>query len=87
MAGRAGGKANQNCEESVADSEKPQDGRLIDLTSAGVRLSLSYHQVHRLMLIGDLEGERVGGRWYLNVSSVERYRSQQSKATSPARRR
>jgi hypothetical protein len=46
----------------------------IDLVSAAARLRISWHTAYRLVLTGVLDGERLGGRWYVDPRSVERFR-------------
>jgi len=49
------------------------DKQWISIADAAVRLRLSYNQVFRLVLVGELQGERHGPRWFVSASSVERF--------------
>ena len=45
----------------------------IPLVEAAMRLSLSWSRTWRLMLAGELRGEKRGGtRWYVRVEDVDR---------------
>lgn len=44
----------------------------IALSEAGLRLRVPYHRVFNLVLEGRLDGRRLGGRWLVTVSSIER---------------
>jgi hypothetical protein len=46
----------------------------IDLTTACHLLAISYHRGHRLVLLGELPGDRVDGRWQVSLQAVERLR-------------
>ena len=43
----------------------------ISIADAAVRLRLSYNQVLRLVLIGELPGKRRGNRWVLEADAVK----------------
>jgi len=43
----------------------------IPLVDAARRLSLSYNQAHRLLLIGKIKGGRVEGRWMVECEGLE----------------
>ena len=47
-------------------------GELITLVEAAARLGISYNRMLRLVLIGDVAGERRDGRWFADASDVER---------------
>ena len=42
------------------------------LPQAAAQLGLSYNQTMRLVLVRALDGEQRDGRWWVNVSSVDR---------------
>lgn len=44
----------------------------VPLTEAARRLKISWHRAWRHMLIGDLRGEKVDGRWVVRRADVER---------------
>lgn len=44
----------------------------IGLAEAAQKLRLPYQDCHRLLLTGALRGEKVRGRWYVEVSDVLR---------------
>ena len=46
--------------------------RTIPLTDAGYRLRLSYNQVLRQVMVGELRGERVDGKWKVDADQVEK---------------
>ena len=46
----------------------------IPLTEAGYRLGLSYSQILRRVMVGELRGNRENGRWSVDVDVVERLR-------------
>ncbi len=43
----------------------------ITLTQAGHRLGLSYNQILRRVMVGELRGECVDGKWSVDVDAVE----------------
>jgi len=47
----------------------------IPLSVAAHRLGVSWATAWRLLLKGDLVGEKIGGRWVVTSDSVETYRS------------
>ena len=47
-------------------------GRMIGLAEAAQRLGLPYQNCHRLLLTGELRGEKREGRWYVRLDDVER---------------
>jgi len=60
----------------------------ISLTEAAARLRRSYSQVLRLILIGELQGWRISGRWRVQSDDVDRYaRALQAEANRGARNR
>lgn len=42
------------------------------LAEAGQKLRLPYQQVHRLLLIGEIRGEKIGSRWRVSAEDVNR---------------
>ena len=56
-----------NHEKGVVDREQT-----IPLTEAGHRLGLSYNQILRRVMVGEVRGKRVDGRWRVDVDEVER---------------
>lgn len=44
----------------------------IGLAEAAHRLRLPYQNAHRLLLLGELSGEKRAGRWYVQVADVRR---------------
>jgi hypothetical protein len=46
--------------------------QVIGLAEAAQRLGLPYQDAHRLVLTGDLHGEKRGSRWYVPVVDVTR---------------
>ncbi len=61
-----------------------ENDETIGLAEAGVRLRLPYQNVHRLLLIGELRGEKVGSRWRVRVEDVDRLAHEQSQEEQPA---
>jgi Rad3-related DNA helicase len=55
-----------------AMNEKP----MIGLAEAAQRLRLPYQNCHRLLLTGQLRGEKRNGRWYVQLDDVERFAKQ-----------
>ena len=53
-------------------------GQTIPLTEAGYRLGLSYSQILRRVMVGELRGNRVDGKWSVDVEAVERLRKPDS---------
>lgn len=49
-----------------------RDDPMITLAEAGIRLRLPYQTVHKLMLLGTLQGSKRGARWVVRRSDVER---------------
>ena len=47
-------------------------GRMIGLAEAAQKLGLPYQNCHRLLLTGQLRGEKREGRWYVLLRDVER---------------
>ena len=45
---------------------------MIGLAEAAQKLGLPYQNCHRLLLTGQLRGEKREGRWYVLVQDVER---------------
>lgn len=48
--------------------------KLIPLTDAAIVLSASYNQTLRLVLLGELRGQRVHGRWMVDDGDIGRVR-------------
>ena len=44
----------------------------IPLTEAGYRLALSYNQILRKVMVREIRGQRVDGRWRVDADEVER---------------
>lgn len=53
----------------------------IELVEAATRLRKSYNATLRLVVIGVLDGARVGGRWLVRAADVERLLREQSVKT------
>lgn len=51
-----------------------QDTTMIGLAEAALWLRMPYQDTHRLLLTGQLTGEKRGGRWYVHTVSVTRLR-------------
>lgn len=47
---------------------------LIPLADAAFRIRVPYATAHRLLMRGELQGERRGRSWLVDESSIERYR-------------
>ena len=60
-------------------------GRMIGLAEAAQKLGLPYQNCHRLLLTGQLRGEKRAGRWYVLVHDVERIARQRSGQVQNAR--
>lgn len=52
-----------------------KDQRKVSLADAAKLLGMSWQQAWRLVLIGELAGEKMGGRWIVTSESVDAYRS------------
>ena len=50
--------------------------RMIGLAEAAQKLGLPYRNCHRLLLTGQLRGEKRDGRWYVHMDDVERLAKQ-----------
>ncbi len=50
--------------------------RMIGLAEAAQKLRLPYQNCHRLLLTGELRGEKREGRWYVAWTDVERLAQQ-----------
>lgn len=48
------------------------------------RLGLSYHATLRLLLVGQLKGERRDGHWVVDMADVERLRRERRRAVRKA---
>ena len=46
--------------------------REVDLVEAAARLRVPWHKAHRLVLTGQLRGERREGRWKVDAADLER---------------
>lgn len=44
----------------------------LGLAEAAQVLGIPYQQAHRLLLVGVLPGEKLGGRWYVASAAVRR---------------
>jgi len=60
-------------------------GRKIGLAEAAQKLGLPYQNCHRLLLTGQLRGEKREGRWYVLVQDVERIARQRLEPVRNAR--
>lgn len=57
--------------------------RTISIAMAAMRLRLSYNQVQRRVLIGELKGEQgEDGRWSVDERDVERYARERDRAAT-----
>jgi hypothetical protein len=59
-----------------------RDDPMITLAEAGIRLRMPYQDVHRLMLLGSLQSEKRGGRWFVRRADVEREARERQAARS-----
>lgn len=59
---------------------EPQTMTLIEAAAA---IGYSYNRVLRLVLVGQLKGERRGGRWFVDPADVKRFRGELRDAASP----
>jgi len=59
--------------------------RMIGLAEAAQKLGLPYQNCHRLLLTGQLRGEKREGRWYVLAHDVERLARQRSEQVRHAR--
>ena len=48
------------------------EAREVDLVEAAARLRVPWHKAHRLVLTGELRGERREGRWKVDAADLER---------------
>lgn len=46
--------------------------QMIGLAEAAQRLGLPYQSAHRLVLLGELGGEKRAGRWFVRLADVRR---------------
>jgi excisionase family DNA binding protein len=53
------------------------------LAEAGQRLGLPYQSVHRLLLIGEIRGRKVGNRWQVRTDDVERIAGERQPKPQP----
>lgn len=53
---------------------------LVTLPQTAHRLQESYEKTKRLLFIGELEGEQIGGRWLVREDSIERVLRQRAEA-------
>ena len=44
----------------------------VDLVEAAHRLRVAWHVAYRMVLTGELEGERHEGHWYVDAADLER---------------
>jgi hypothetical protein len=54
------------------------------LTEAAFRLRLAYPLAYRKMFSGELNGRRIGTRWYVAVKDVERVEAERAPLAQPA---
>ncbi|MCH7856758.1 MAG: hypothetical protein IIB37_08395 [Gemmatimonadetes bacterium] len=47
---------------------------LVPLADAAFRLKISYHQAWRRLLSGELNGQKIDGRWYILESDLPQRR-------------
>ncbi len=50
--------------------------RVIGLAEAAAALRIPYQDAHRLLLTGQLTGEKRGGRWYVAIESLKHLESE-----------
>ena len=60
---------------------------LIGLAEAAQRLGLPYQNCHRLLLTGQLRGEKRDGRWYVRTDDVEQLLNRRSTSRRAAKTR
>ena len=61
----------------------------MDLVEAAARLRVPWHTAHRLVLTGQLMGERRNGRWYVDTADLERLeheRKREQESSGPSSR-
>ena len=58
---------------------------LVPLSEAAQSLRLSWGQAWRLLLRGELEGEKRAGKWFVSSADVERLRRDSHDARTAAR--
>lgn len=63
--------------QSPASAEMP-------LAEAALTLRRTWAQTYDLLLRGDLQGRKVGARWWITRESVERVQADRATATMPA---
>lgn len=62
-----------------------EPNRTVIPLSMGCReLKKSWHQVWRLIHLGELDAEKEDGRWLISTSSIAAYRERQSRAPRAA---
>ncbi len=59
----------------------------MSLVEAAFQARLSYHQLYRLVLLGQVRGERVGTRWRIPTPEVSRLVKRQQAAVSRSAKR
>lgn len=52
------------------------------VAQAGMKLGLSYNQVLRLVLVGQLQGEQRDGRWQLEKAGVDAMVAERARGTA-----
>lgn len=56
----------------------------VDLVVAAALLRVSYHVAQRLVLTGQLDGERIGGKWRVDKTDLERLARERTKQVPAA---
>jgi hypothetical protein len=62
----------------------PDTKREISLPQAAQRLRIPWRSAWEMIMVGGKEGEYRGGRWYIDVTSVDRIASERDCARTPA---
>lgn len=61
----------------------PQDQLPVPLSTAAYQLKMSYGRVWRLVVMGDLAGRQIGGRWFVEREGLAKALASQSPASDP----
>lgn len=56
---------------------------MVDLVEAASRLRIAYQAAHRLVLTGELKGQRRNGRWYVDAAHLELVAERREQASPP----
>ena len=62
----------------------PEFEETVDLVEAAARLRISYHLAHKYVLIGRLKGQRVAGRWRVDLKDLVRVEHEQVRCPAGA---